>query len=82
VLVLGRERRLDRPEVWQRITDIAWAICGLWTLAVLVEFNLSLNLKAPSEDQVLRGIRAAVDIPAGYVIARAIHGVARVRQRG
>jgi hypothetical protein len=47
-----------------------------------VEFTWSSNSAATGEYQVLRALRAGVDILAGYVIARAIHGIAGVRQQG
>ncbi len=79
--VLPPKPPVSAAQVWRRVTDIAWGICILWTLGVLVHFTWSANSAATWDYQVLLALRAGVDILAGFVLARAIHGIAAARSR-
>jgi hypothetical protein len=56
----------------------AWSACLVWTLAVMLRYGWLMGEADSVVQQTALGVRACAWILGGYVLARAVHAIARI----
>jgi hypothetical protein len=74
---------LRRPPIDTRRAAVvaAWSACLVWTLGVMVRYGWLMDTADSVVQQTALGVRACAWILGGYVIARAVHAIARGREK-
>jgi hypothetical protein len=80
--------RAPLPEIRRPPTDtrrvvvvVAWSACLVWTLGVMLKYGWLMDKADSVVQQTALGVRACAWILGGYVVARAVHAIVRVREK-